>query len=48
MSKLIRNFVAYPSEEARLRLQKYLARHPIAICLATPEEQQFLKVNGFN
>ena len=47
MSKLIRKFVSYPSEEARLRLQKYLARHPMAICLATPEEKQILKSNGF-
>jgi hypothetical protein len=48
MSKLIRKFIAYPSDEARLRLQKYLARHPMAVLLATPEEIEFLKVNGFN
>lgn len=47
MSKLIRNFVAYPSDEARLRLQKYLTRHPMAVCLATPEEKQILNANGF-
>jgi hypothetical protein len=47
MSKLIRNFLAYPSDEARARLQKYLTRHPMAICLATPEENQILKQHGF-
>lgn len=47
MNKLIKQFVAYPSETARLQLQKYLNKHPMAICFATPETQEFLKANGF-
>jgi hypothetical protein len=48
MNKLIEQFVAYPSNATRLRLQKYLDKHPMSICLASPQTQEFLKVNGFN
>ena len=47
MDKLIKQFVAYPSDATRLNLQKYLDKHPMAICLATTQTQEFLKVNGF-
>jgi hypothetical protein len=48
MDKLIEQFVAYPSDATRLRLQNYLNKYPMAVCLASPQTQEFLKVNGFN
>ncbi|CAB4168221.1 hypothetical protein UFOVP1276_9 [uncultured Caudovirales phage] len=47
MSKLINAYRALPTPANRVRLQKYLNRHMMAICLATPEELAFLKANEF-
>jgi hypothetical protein len=46
MNKLIEQFVANPSDKTRLRLQTYLNKHPMAVCLASPEQREILKVNG--
>jgi hypothetical protein len=46
MDKLIEKFVAQPTEAARLRLQKYLYKHPMSVCLASPEQLAFLRANG--
>ena len=48
MTKLINTFRAIPSPANRVKLQKYLDRHMMAICMATPEETAFLRVNGFS
>jgi hypothetical protein len=47
MSKLIQAFKANPNDKTRAKLQAYLQKHMMAICMASPEEQQFLKTNGF-
>ena len=47
MSKLIDAYRALPSPKNRERLQNYIRKHMMAICLATPEEITFLKANGF-
>ena len=47
MSKLINAYRALPTPANRVRLQKYLNRHMMAVCLATPEELAFLKTNEF-
>jgi hypothetical protein len=47
MNKLIKQFVNYPSEETRLRLQNYINKHPIWACRASLNTQEFLKANGF-
>jgi hypothetical protein len=47
MSKLLTAFKAQPTEANRIKLQKYLDKHMMASCLATIEDQQFLKANGF-
>lgn len=38
MSKLIAAYLANPSDKTRTRLAAYLASHPMAVCLASPEE----------
>lgn len=48
MNKLIEAFIKNPTEQSRAKLQAYLNKHMMAVCLATPEQQQILKVNGFN
>jgi hypothetical protein len=47
MSKLINAYRALPSPSNRAKLQKYLEKHLMALCMATPEEVAFLKANGF-
>ena len=48
MHKLIEAFRKVPSPTNRAKLQAYLNKHMMAVCLATPEEQAFLKTHGFN
>ena len=48
MSKLIIIYRKCPTPTNRAKLQAYLNRHMMAVCLATPEELAFLKANEFN
>lgn len=47
MTKLINAFRKLPSPANRTKLATYLARHPMAVCLATDDDREFLKVHGF-
>jgi hypothetical protein len=47
MYKLLTIYIANPSEANKIKLQKYLNKHSMAICCAPIEQQQFLKANGF-
>jgi len=47
MHKLIKQFVAYPSNERRLRLQNYINKHSFWALRASRNTQEFLKINGF-
>lgn len=47
MSKLINAYRKVPSIKNRERLQAYLQKHMMAICLASPEELAFLKTHEF-
>ena len=47
MNKLIQAFKADPSDKNRAKLIAYLQKHMMAICMASPNEQKFLKANGF-
>lgn len=47
MNKLLEAFIKNPNEQTRAKLQAYLNKHMMAICMATPEQQQTLKQNGF-
>lgn len=47
MSKLIAAYRKLPSPANRQRLQNYLNKHMMAVCLATPEELAFLKTHEF-
>lgn len=47
MSKLIAAYRKLPSPTNRARLQNYLRKHMMAVCLATPEEIAFLKAHDF-
>jgi len=46
MTKLLNAFQASPTEANKARLAKYLQKHSMALCMATPEEYAFLKANG--
>lgn len=47
MHKLLEAFRTNPTEANRTKLQNYLNKHMMAICLATPDDQAFLKANQF-
>ena len=47
MSKLISAYRKLPSPGNRAKLSAYLAKHPMAVCMASAEESEFLKANGF-
>ena len=47
MNKLLEAFIKNPTEQTRAKLQAYLNKHMMAICLATPEQKQILNSNGF-
>lgn len=47
MSKLINAYRKMPNSKNRIRLMDYLLKHPMAICMATDEEREFLKVHNF-
>ena len=47
MRKLINTYRAMPSPSNRAKLQTYLNKHMMAVCLATPEEVAFLRANEF-
>jgi predicted nucleotide-binding protein len=48
MKRLLNAYRKLPSPSNRLKLQQYLDKHMMAICLATPEDQAFLKAHQFN
>lgn len=47
MSKLIAKYRAMPSPANRQRLQAYINRHIMAVCLASADERAFLKAHDF-
>ncbi len=47
MKKLLESFRKVPSPSNRAKLQAYLNKHMMAVCLATPEDIAFLKAHEF-
>lgn len=47
MHKLINAYRKLPSPSNRTKLQAYLNKHMMAVCLATPEDIAFLRTNNF-
>jgi hypothetical protein len=47
MQKLLNAYRKLPSPSNRAKLQAYLNKHMMASCLATPEDQAFLKAHEF-
>lgn len=47
MTKLINTYRTLPSPTNRAKLQKYLDKHMMAVCMASSDEVAFLKANGF-
>jgi len=47
MEKLIKIYRKMPSLINRAKLAKYLGQHPMAVCLATSEQIEFLRCHGF-
>lgn len=47
MQKLLVSFKSNPTDANRIKLQKYINKHMMAICCAPIEDQIYLKTNGF-
>ena len=48
MTKLISQYRAMPSLANRIKLQTYLNKHMMAVCMASVDDVAFLKANEFN
>jgi hypothetical protein len=48
MSKLINAYRQLPSPANRAKLQNYLNKHMMAICMASADDVAFLKANEFS
>ena len=47
MKKLIAAYRKLPTTSNRNKLANYLAKHMMAVCMASPEEHAFLKAHDF-
>jgi len=47
MTRLIVTYRKLPSPTNRAKLQTYLNRHMMAVCMASPEEVAFLRAHQF-
>jgi len=47
MKKLLNAYRALPSPSNRTKLQNYLNKHTMAVCLALPEDIAFLRAHNF-
>ena len=48
MHKLIETYRKLPSPSNRNKLQQYLNKHMMALCMASAEDIAFLKAHQFN
>ena len=48
MTKLLNLYRATPTTANRAKLQSYLDKHMMAVCMASVDEVAFLKANEFN
>ena len=48
MTRLIDTYRKCPTPANRAKLQAYLSKHLMAVCLASPEEIEFLTVHQFS
>jgi hypothetical protein len=46
MQKLLNAYRKVPSPTNRAKLQQYLNKHMMAVCLASPEDLAFLKAHS--
>lgn len=46
MDRLIDTYRTAPTPANRAKLAKYLDKHMMAVCMATPEQVAFLSANG--
>lgn len=47
MQRLLNIYRTTPTPANHAKLQAYLNKHMMAVCMATPEDIAFLKANGF-
>ncbi len=47
MSKLIALFKTAPTDANRAKLNTYMLKHMMAVCMLSIEETAFLRANGF-
>ena len=47
MTKLLNAYMTNKTDVTAKRLQAYLAKHRMALCLATPEDIATLRAEGF-
>ena len=48
MYKLLEAFKLNSTEANRIKLQKYITKHPFSVCLLMPDDVQYLKQQNIN
>jgi predicted nucleotide-binding protein len=48
MNKLLVEFKLNSTEANKIKLQKYITKHPFSVCLLMPDDVQFLKQHNIN
>lgn len=48
MTKLLNTYRAIPTAANRAKLQNYLNKHMMAVCMASTDDVAFLKANQFS
>lgn len=43
MDRLLAAYLANPCDKTKTQLLNYIAKHPMAVCLATPEQNQLIR-----
>ncbi len=47
MEKLLNLFRSAPTDANRVKLNNYIRKHSMAVCMLMPEEVAYLRSNGF-
>jgi len=47
MTRLINLYRSLPTMTNRAKLKAYIAKHPMALCMISDEDANFLRQNGF-
>lgn len=48
LGKLLTKFRGFPAPSVRARIVLHIIKHPMSVCMCTPQECEFMRVHGLN